>query len=324
MIKRIKDIPNPIQLYLSSILTSRPKLIENKLPDISIECNNLQINKNHVKKYSEVCGFRGTEVPITYPHMILFPMQMMLMTDKLFPFPLMGLVHLTNKIEQFQNIDNNSKFRATVVFNDKYIKHEKGICFTVIASLLCNDTNTLLWRSESTMLKRGIHVSFADEPMTYDSLLKEDAMKDLTENSRWKLSSDLGRKYASVSGDYNPIHLTSFSAKLLGFDRGAIIHGMWTKARAVAELMPPLSVSIENGMTKRDSKSSLSEVYVEFKTPLFLPSEVVVSSKKMITPTTSEPFAKLFTKGKTNLLFDVCDTSADRIPHLRGYCSWKE
>ena len=50
-----------------------------------------------------------------------------------------------------------------------------------------------------------------------------------------RFPSDLGRRYGSVSGDLNPIHLSDPTAKLFGFPR-AIAHGMWTKARCLAAL----------------------------------------------------------------------------------------
>ena len=49
------------------------------------------------------------------------------------------------------------------------------------------------------------------------------------------MGKDVGRRYAKVSGDVNPIHLHPLGARLFGF-RGAIAHGMWTKARCLAAL----------------------------------------------------------------------------------------
>ena len=51
----------------------------------------------------------------------------------------------------------------------------------------------------------------------------------------WRLPGDLGRRYAAVSGDRNPIHLYPLTAKALGFPR-QIAHGMWSLARCVAAL----------------------------------------------------------------------------------------
>ena len=54
----------------------------------------------------------------------------------------------------------------------------------------------------------------------------------------WRLPGDLGRRYAAVSGDHNPIHLYPLTAKAFGFPR-QIAHGMWSKARCVAALDEP-------------------------------------------------------------------------------------
>ena len=58
---------------------------------------------------------------------------------------------------------------------------------------------------------------------------------ELMEVTRWKAPADIGRQYAKVSGDYNPIHLSAVSAKLFGFPT-AIAHGLWNKARTLAAL----------------------------------------------------------------------------------------
>lgn len=52
--------------------------------------------------------------------------------------------------------------------------------------------------------------------------------------ARWALDAGTGRRYAAISGDRNPIHLSALTAKAFGFPR-AIAHGMYTAARALAE-----------------------------------------------------------------------------------------
>ena len=77
----------------------------------------------------------------------------------------------------------------------------------------------------------------------------------------WRLPADLGREYAAVSGDHNPIHLYPLTAKAFGFQR-QIAHGMWSKARCVA--------AFENRLP------DAATVEVEFKKPIFLPGKVAV------------------------------------------------
>jgi acyl dehydratase len=75
----------------------------------------------------------------------------------------------------------------------------------------------------------------------------------------WRLSGDLGRRYAAVSGDHNPIHLYPLTAKALGFPR-QIAHGMWSLARCVAALENRLPDAVT--------------VEAAFKKPIFLPGTV--------------------------------------------------
>ena len=75
----------------------------------------------------------------------------------------------------------------------------------------------------------------------------------------WRLPADLGRTYAAVSGDANPIHLYPWTAKALGFRR-QIAHGMWTLARSIA--------AIENRLPDAVT------VEAAFKKPVFLPGTV--------------------------------------------------
>ena len=54
----------------------------------------------------------------------------------------------------------------------------------------------------------------------------------------WKLKGDLGRRFAAISGDRNPIHLYPLTAKAFGFPTN-IAHGMWTKSRALGGVAEP-------------------------------------------------------------------------------------
>jgi hypothetical protein len=74
--------------------------------------------------------------------------------------------------------------------------------------------------------------------------------------AEWRVPRDIGRRYAAVSGDRNPIHMHALSARLLGFP-AAIAHGMWTKARCLAAF-----------------EGRIPDAFVieaEFKSPLLIP-----------------------------------------------------
>jgi acyl dehydratase len=75
----------------------------------------------------------------------------------------------------------------------------------------------------------------------------------------FSVPSAIGRRYARTTGDFNPIHLSRWSAHLFGFRR-AIAHGMWTLARSLA--------LIEDRRAR-----AVTACDVTFKRPLYLPTE---------------------------------------------------
>jgi acyl dehydratase len=110
----------------------------------------------------------------------------------------------------------------------------------------------VVWEEVSRILKRGSDSGAAGERFA-------SSQDELPTAATWKLHGDLGRRYAAVSGDMNPIHMHWASAKLLGFP-SAIAHGMWTKARCLAALEGRLPDAFE--------------VEVAFKRPIVLPATV--------------------------------------------------
>jgi MaoC like domain len=221
------------------------------VPELTLRLTDVQVDDARLADYDGVCGFalKGA-LPATYPHMLAFPLQLSLMTDPSFPFPPIGLVHIANRITQHRPIRGSERLRidvsATPVEN-----HPRGKQFSLLSEVRVGDE--LVWEEVSTNLKRGGgNGPSSNSPDAPSS-------KDLPTTATWELPGDLGRRYASVSGDYNPIHIHPVSARLFGFP-SAIAHGMWTKARCLAALEPRLPDAFT--------------VEVAFKRPILLPGVV--------------------------------------------------
>jgi acyl dehydratase len=75
------------------------------------------------------------------------------------------------------------------------------------------------------------------------------------------VAADTGRRYARVSGDVNPIHLSARTASWYGFKQ-AVAHGMWSMSRSLGEATPYLP-------------AAPLQIDTQFKLPLYLPSEVI-------------------------------------------------
>jgi acyl dehydratase len=220
------------------------------MPDLELEERGLRAEPDSVAEYARVCGFRfRDELPATYPHVLAFPLQMRLMTDGSFPFSPVGLVHIGNRIELRRPLRVGEELEIRVR-PGRVEDHPKGRSFDIATDVRVD--GELAWREESTMLSRGGGGSAREDAATKDPA-------DFRFVAEWRLPGDLGRRYAAVSGDRNPIHMHSLTAKLFGFPR-AIAHGMWTKARCLAALEPSLPDAYE--------------VSVEFRKPILLPGRV--------------------------------------------------
>ena len=229
------------------------KITGSTLPEQGVRCR-VSVDPKAVAAYRKVCGFADSAVlPATYPHILAFGLQMQLLTDTKFPFPLLGLIHLSNRIRIHRPLGGVSDL-SIGVHAQNLKPHAKGATFDIITTV--EDSLGLLWEAESRMLCRGVKL---EGTSTDDAQPSPTQVSELT---RWKAPADIGRRYARVSGDYNPIHLSAFTAKLFGFPQ-AIAHGLWNTARTLAALgehLPAANI----------------EISVEFKKPVRLPSEVTL------------------------------------------------
>jgi MaoC like domain len=220
------------------------------VPDLTLTREGVEVDRDRLAAYAKVCGFRlRDELPATYPHILAFPLHMQLMTDGSFPFPAVGLVHLANRIDVRRPLDAGEPLdiavRPTAVE-----PHPKGRTFSIVTEVSAGGER--VWEETSTMLRRGGGSGEGDGAAREREEPPEAA-------AEWKLDGGLGRRYAGVSGDRNPIHLHPFSARLFGFPR-PIAHGMWTKARCLAALEQRLGDKYT--------------VEVAFKRPILLPTRV--------------------------------------------------
>ena len=232
---------------------TRRKITGSVLPDDGLRAW-LNVDAQAVAAYRKVCGFTENGLlPPTYPHVLAFGLQLQLLTAQAFPFPLLGLVHLANRIRLLRPLGGLSRVRASVHVQNLQ-PHAKGATFDLITRL--DDALGPLWEAESRMLCKGVKLAGElPEPIAQDT-------QDIDEVSRWWAPAEIGRQYAKVSGDYNPIHLSALSARLFGFPQ-AIAHGLWIKARTLAALSGHLP-------------SSNLEIAVQFNKPVRLPSEVIL------------------------------------------------
>lgn len=208
--------------------------------------------------YRRVCGFASGGVPATWPQVLATPLHAALLGHAAFPLPMLGLVHVRNRIEQRRALGVDEPLDLHC-FLEGQREAKRGVEFDLVTRATA--AGAVAWEATTTILSR------TKTPPSGPRVAADTAPGEAPGAARsvlWRVGADLGRRYAGVSGDYNPIHLTAATAKAFGFPR-AIAQGAWLLARAVAEsadLVPGDALAID----------------VAFKKPVPLPSTVLFTA----------------------------------------------
>lgn len=246
--------PSTLNLYMRAATAKKVgKLQGDQLPKVTVCLKQVKADPKKLAEYRKVCGFPlSGSMPVTYPHILAFPLHMEILVNPLFPFPLLGLVHVRNDITQYRAIGNQDvlDIECSLVGPQPAAK---GLEFDIVTKVTVD--GSLVWESVSTNLFRT-KVEGSDKK---DGEKKEDSFAP-DHIDFWTVPENIGRRYAKVSGDSNLIHIHALTAKLFGFPR-AIAHGMWSKSYALG--------SLDAQLPKAPFKVS-----VAFKLPVFLPNKV--------------------------------------------------
>ncbi len=276
----LTGFPSMLSLYRRAITRRGPFTKGHGIPNIAVKVSGVPIDRERLNKYREVCGFSDNGIlPITYPHILAFPLHMEILVNKHFPYKAMGIVHLSNKITQLKPIKQSASLDIHTFLKD-IETNDKGDVITIATEV--SHGKDLVWTSESQFLKRSKQTK-----VKKGAPQQAEPLPEQIKRATFKAPINIGRIYGKVSGDLNPIHLFPASAKLFGFKRH-IAHGMWAKAYCLSHL-------------EQYIQATPVTVDVSFKTPIFLPNKVVFS---------------YYPEGD-NVSFYLKDSNNDK-PHITG------
>jgi acyl dehydratase len=291
--KHYDALPKAHTTYANIIKSLLPigdnnKVGKDQLPQATYYVDDLHIDQGNLNDYRKICGFTDNgKIPITYFAVLSQALQMNMMVKEPFPFAMLGLVHVDNKVTQYRPIGERETVTMSVRF-DNLRDHAQGQQFDFVT--IIKSQEDVIWQGTSTYLARGkkpdSSVNSKPRTITVKPIVDEKGVHKVFE-----VPEDMGRRYAFVSGDFNLIHLHPLSARAFGFPK-AIAHGMWSKAKCLAMMGElPAACTAE----------------VSFKLPIFLPSEVELIA---------EPVAKL-TSADDSCHFGLYSAKNDK-PHLVG------
>lgn len=255
---RLSAPPSLLSLYTRALFKranpdTQPDVINTLVIDTRIDLNQL-------KKYNTLCQHtpKDNVIPPFFPQVLAFKLHLEILLNKQLPFPAMGLVHRSNHVEYLSAI-NPTDILTIKVGMSNYEQDKKGISCTLLTQVYVN--NKLKWKASSTYFYRKKRSLPAKQNQTK---LKHKVFPLDEHLSTWSLKANLGRQYAKITGDLNPIHLYAMTARLFGFKQ-SIIHGMCMAAKATAQAQTnPISFPFQ--------------VHIEFSKPVYLPSKIAFSN----------------------------------------------
>ncbi|MCP2263433.1 Acyl dehydratase [Promicromonospora thailandica] len=243
-------------------VTKRPKGAV-RLPEVSYRVAGVDTSGEaaHLAAYQDLLGEPASDVlPAGFLHVLAFPLATAVMVRPDFPLPLLGMVHLRNVARVLRPVRLGEALEVRAWAQDVR-GHRRGVQVDLVAEVLVG--GELAYQGVSTYLAKGFTAPGAAAPgEPADDGTRPEWTAPLP-TARWTLGGGTGRAYGAVSGDLNPIHTSALGAKAFGFPR-AIAHGMYTAARALAEVGPAL-------------RGDRYEWTVEFFRPVLLPSTVDVA-----------------------------------------------
>lgn len=248
MNKSISVAVQPLWRSAIRLLGKKSNNFGSQIPDFEIS-SDVIIPLELRSKFTDEFSLSAETFPLTLPRATSFPLHLSLISDRRFPFPALGLIHVSNSISMPSKALSGVfevSCRAT-----EFIEKSAGWFFTIETKYA--KSGELAWSEKSVYLSR--------KPKSKSSAKKSKKVVELLEGE----TIDLGlvglrdaRTYAKLSGDYNPIHLSNASAKIFGMP-SAIIHGMWSQAKIASEL---------------STLRPISAIECDFRSPLLLPTEV--------------------------------------------------
>ena len=219
--------------------------------------SSMKISPRHCMAYNKLTKWQPALVAVIHPcyiQTLSLTLQLGMMVTKEFPFSPLGIVHIANQIKVTHLPSQSDELHLSTSFGDVYF-HKRGWLFEVVTTAYVNGKNEPAVIATSFYLARCRHKrSFVNNDVkptpnwitrafTHDASLGNKQQTEplsaprglMLSQTPLSFNANIGRKYARISGDYNPIHLHALSAALFGFKK-AIAHGMYSKALVLSNI----------------------------------------------------------------------------------------
>ena len=182
------------------------------------------LDARHIARYQAAFGFSAGALPLTYYYLMAQRAHLATLLDERFPFAIVGAVHVENELVEHAVPAPELALELTTTVQVE-APTATGARYCVLQTVAEQHGRKIFTCRSRYLARRGQRKSATriEDPCLHSVI------------GSWKLAARSGRAYAAISGDWNPIHLWQWSARLMGLP-SPIIHGMHTLAKACATI----------------------------------------------------------------------------------------
>lgn len=197
-------------------------------PAVRVSWRRHRIAPRHLAAFLQLTGLSADRgLPLLYPHVFGFPLQMVILTHRVFPLPLWRALQIRNHLLQHRPIAADAVLDLEARVAGQRIL-ERGA--EVDLHTAVRSEKELLWEGLTTFYYRG---RFGEAGVASPLARAPDAGDEVV--ARWHTSSGAGWRFGRLTGDYNGIHWSRWYARMFGFRR-AFHHPQLVLGQCMARL----------------------------------------------------------------------------------------
>jgi acyl dehydratase len=199
-----------------------------RFPSIVVSWRRHQVDRRHLDTFLGLTGLGANgHLPLLFPHVVSFPLQMTILTHPMFPVPIWGALQIRNHLLQHRRIATGEVLDLeTRVAGQRFLG--KGAEVDLYSTV--RSGAEVVWESLNTFYYRG---RFGPPGEVSPLARSPEGAGEVY--ARWRMPSGTGRRFGGLTGDYNGIHLSSWYARLFGF-KGAFLHPQLSLGLCMAHL----------------------------------------------------------------------------------------
>lgn len=228
---RFKRRPMTLAFMLRAFFPSPGLRKAGGFPPLRASWSRHRIDRRHLAEFLRLTGLRADHgLPLLYPHVFSFPLQMVILTHPAHPIPIWNSLQIRNHLLQHRPVPADAVLDVeTRVAGQRIL--EKGAEVDLHTGMRMS--GELVWESVNTFYYRGRF----GEPGAVAPLARAPAVGEQM-LAQWRLSAGTGWRFGRLTGDYNAIHWSNWYARRFGFRR-AFHHPQLVLGQCMARLPAP-------------------------------------------------------------------------------------